>query len=90
MIHRIEPPRVPFKQANPQTQAAFLAGLRELRGLDANPEVWLCTVCEEKINGNDILISYDVPTPIPYCTTETGPDESCPGYGPALIPAPAE
>lgn len=80
---------VPFSGANPETQAAYLAGLRQ-RGYDDNPEVWHCNVCGEEIDGQDILISYDVPTPIPFCTTETGPSKSCAGHGPDLVPAPTK
>lgn len=86
MIDRIDGPLVPFRQAEPQTQQDFLAGLPK-RGLSGNPPAWQCTVCEERTDGEDILISYNVPTPIPYCPTETGPHTSCAGYGPALVPA---
>ena len=83
----LSPPLVPFHQANPETRDAFLAGLRDMRGLDGNPAVWQCTVCRERIEGDDVLISYNVPRPIPYCTTETEPGRSCAGSGPDLVPA---
>lgn len=89
MVDRIDGPLVPYKKAAAETQAAYLAGLLQLRGLDDNPAVWLCTVCGEKTDGNDIYISYGVPTPIPFCPKETGPGGSCRGYGPDLVPAPA-
>ena len=50
-------PLVPFNEAEPQTKADFLAGLSTQRNLDGNPKVWLCTVCEARIKGDDILIS---------------------------------
>jgi hypothetical protein len=88
VINRIDGPLVPYKNAEPQAKAAYLAGLLQLRGLGANPDVWLCTVCGEKTNGDDIHISYNVPTPIPFCLKETAPGRSCAGYGPGLLPAP--
>ena len=80
-------PLVPFKDAEPQTQADYLAGLAAQRGIDGNPAVWFCTICEQRIDGDDILIVYNVPTPIPYCTTVIAPDVACVGHGPALVPA---
>jgi hypothetical protein len=88
VIDRIDGPLVSYKNAEPQTKAAYLAGLLQLRGLDGNPHVWLCTVCGEKTCGDDIHISYNVPTPIPFCLNETGPGKSCRGYGPDLVPVP--
>jgi len=85
VIDRIDGPLVPFKQANPDTQANYLAGLLDLRGLAGNPDVWLCNVCGERIDGDNILISYNVQQSIPFCPTET-----CGGYGPDLVPAPAD
>lgn len=82
MIDRIDGPLVPFRQAEPPTRAAYLAGLHDLRGLDGSPDEWMCTVCSETVSGDDVLISYNVPTPIPFCATST-----CGGYGPALVPA---
>lgn len=82
----LSPPLVPFRQANRETQDAFLSGLRDIRGLDDNPSAWQCTVCKERIEGDDVLISYNVPRPIPYCTTETEPGRSCAGTGPDLVP----
>jgi hypothetical protein len=79
---------VPYILAEPQTKADFLVGLRELRGLDGNPDVWLCTVCGERTDGDDIYISYNVPTPIPFCPAKARPHGSRGGYGPDLVPAP--
>jgi NAD-dependent SIR2 family protein deacetylase len=64
---------VPFHQADPDTQAAYLKGLHSQRGLDGNPETWHCIRCSENTPGDDILISYDVgDTPIPYCPAQAG------------------
>lgn len=90
VIDRIDGPLVSYKNAEPQTKAAYLAGLLQLRGLDANPDVWLCTVCGEKTDGDDIHISYNVPMPIPFCLKETRPGKPCGGYGPDLVPAAAK
>ena len=76
---------VPYHQADPETQAAYHAGLQRLRNLDALPEAWTCTRCGAITLGEDILISYDVgDTPIPYC-----PTEGCTAYGPELKPTAA-
>jgi len=75
---------VPYHEARPETRAAYLEGLRDQRGLDGNPEAWTCVVRGETTAGDDILISYDVPTPIPFC-----PTTNCRGYGPHLKPAAA-
>jgi hypothetical protein len=75
---------VRFGQAEPETKADFLTGLRELRGLDGNVGEWLCASCNRTISGDDLLISYRAPPPMPVCTTS-----SCRGYGPALVPAPS-
>lgn len=83
----LSPPLVPFRQADHETQDAFLAGLHDMRGLGGNPAAWQCTVCKERIGGDDVLISYNVPRPIPYCTTEAKPGRSCAGSGPDLVPA---
>jgi NAD-dependent SIR2 family protein deacetylase len=57
--------------------------LKNLHGLDGNPEAWHCTRCDKTTPGHDIRISYDVgDTPIPYCP-------NCPAYGPDLKPAAA-
>jgi hypothetical protein len=85
----MSPPLVPFKQADPETQQAFVTGLRA-RGIEGNLDAWLCTICGATISGDDVLISYGVPTPYPYCTTMTGPHESCTGQHMALVPAPVE
>ena len=83
----MSPPLTPFKDAHPETREAYLSGLARLRDINGNPEVWHCTVCDADIDGDDVLISYNVPTPFPYCTTETGPDKSCAGSGRDLVPA---
>lgn len=75
-------PLVPYQQAQPQTRADFLAGLDMLYGLDGNPEAWRCTLCGETVTGNEVLITYNVPTPIQVC-----PSEGCSGHGPRLVPA---
>ena len=77
-------PLVPYGEASPETRADYLKGLHDLRGLDGNPEAWHCTRCGETIPGEEILISYDVPTPIPFC-----PSQDCTSYGPELKPATA-
>jgi|HubBroStandDraft_4_1064222.scaffolds.fasta_scaffold1572249_2 hypothetical protein len=80
MAFEPDTPLVPFHEAHPGTQAAYLKGLQSLRGLDGNPETWHCARCGEDKPGDNILISYDVgDTPIPYC-----PTEGCTAYGPEL------
>jgi hypothetical protein len=80
MAFEPDTPLVPFHEAHPGTQAAYLKGLQSLRGLDGNPETWHCARCGEDTPGDNILISYDVgDTPIPYC-----PTEGCTAYGPEL------
>jgi hypothetical protein len=60
---------VPFNRAKPETQAAYLEGLKILRDLDGHPKEWRCS-CGETTAGTDILISYDVgDTPIPHCSS---------------------
>jgi hypothetical protein len=77
---------VPFSEANPETRDAFLRGLRVLRGIEGNPETWVCRVCGETIPGDAVRISYDVgDTPIPYCPTGSL-NTHCSGYGPDLTP----
>jgi len=85
----IHGPLVPFKLAAPRTRADYLAALLAQRRLPGNPRTWQCNVCGERIAGDEVLISYDVPAPIPYCTTTTNRDRSCAGYGPSLVPVPA-
>lgn len=80
MIEPILGPLVPYEQAEPQTQD-FLEGLLRLYGLQGNPRAWRCTVCGQTTAGNDILITYNVPTPIQICPTKT-----CGGYGPQQVP----
>ena len=78
-------PLVPFRQANEETRAAYLRGLRDLRDLDDNPSAWHCSRCGETVSGTDVLISYDVgDTPIPFC-----PTNGCFAYGPDLKPTEA-
>lgn len=84
----MSPPLVPFKDAHPEIQKAFQSELAWLRKINGNPGVWHCTICGADIDGDDVLISYDVPTPFPYCTTETGPDKSCAGSHTDLVPGP--
>lgn len=84
MIEPILGPLVPYEQAEPNTRTDFLKGLLRLYGLEGNPGAWRCTVCGHTTAGNDILITYNVPTPIQVCPTKT-----CGGYGPQLGPAPA-
>ncbi len=86
MTHRVGPPLVPYRDAEPETQAAFVAGLERQRGLDGNPETWHCTVCGKDTDGNDILITYNVETPMPQCPIKPSKEEICVGYGPDLIP----
>lgn len=83
----MSPPLIRFKDAQPETREAYLSGLARLRKINGNPEVWHCTICGADIDGDDVLISYNVPTPFPYCTTETGPVKSCAGSGTDLVPA---
>jgi NAD-dependent SIR2 family protein deacetylase len=76
-------PLVPYHEAHPDTQAAYLRGLKNQRDLDGNPEAWHCTRCGETAPGDDVLVSYGVgDTPIPYC-----PAQGCGAYGPELKPA---
>jgi len=75
-------PLVPYQQAEPQTRANFLEGLHRLYEFDGNPGAWRCTVCGETTAGDDVLITYNVPTPIQVC-----PASTCGGYGPQLVPA---
>lgn len=84
MIHPVSPYLVPYRDAETQTRADFLDGLRSLYELDGNPRTWRCTVCGETTEGDEILITYNVPTPIQVC-----PGKTCGGYGPQLVPAPA-
>ena len=78
-----EPPTslLPLREANPETKSAYLKGLQR-RELDGNPEAWHCIRCGTTIPGDDILISHEMPTPIPYC-----PGTNCTAYGPELKPA---
>ena len=64
MIEPILGPLVPYEQAEPPTRADFLEGLLRLYRLEGNPGAWRCTVCRQATAGNDILITYNVPTPI--------------------------
>jgi hypothetical protein len=74
-----------YQNADPETQAAYRAGLQRLRNLDAAPPAWTCTRCSVTTLGEDILISYDLSdTPLPYC-----PTEGCPGRGDDLQPTEA-
>jgi hypothetical protein len=78
-------PLVPYLEANEETRAAYLGGLRTLRSLDANPAAWHCGVCGNDTPGDQVLISYGVgDTPITFC-----PTERCHGYGPDLTPVAA-
>lgn len=72
-------PLVPYLEAAEDTRAAYLDGLRVLRSLNANPVAWHCRVCGEDTSGDQVLISYNVPTPITFC-----PTDGCAGYGPDL------
>jgi hypothetical protein len=64
-------PLVPYLEANEETRAAYLGGLRTLRSLDANPAAWHCGVCGNDTPGDQVLISYGVgDTPITFCPTE--------------------
>lgn len=73
-------PLVPYLEANEETRAAYLVGLRTLRGLDANPATWRCRACGKDTPGDQVLISYGIgDTPIPFCATDR-----CAGYGPDL------
>lgn len=81
MISPVLGPLVPYQQAEPQTRADFLEGLHRLYEFDGNPETWLCRACGELTAGDDILITYNVPTPIQVCP------KTCGGYGPQLVPA---
>lgn len=76
---------MPYKDADAETQARFLAGLKR-RGLDGNPD-WHCTLCGENTAGDDILITYNVETPVPQCPTKPEQDRICAGFGPDLVPA---
>jgi hypothetical protein len=51
-----------------------------------NPD-WHCTVCGENTAGDDILITYNVETPLPQCPTKPERDRICAGFGPDLVPA---
>jgi|HubBroStandDraft_2_1064218.scaffolds.fasta_scaffold1880540_1 hypothetical protein len=85
MAHEPPTPLVPFNQANPDTQAAYLKGLKSQRDLDGNPEAWECARCGEATPGDLILISYGIgDTPIPYCAAQ-----GCAAYGPELKPTAA-
>jgi hypothetical protein len=85
MAHEPRTSLVPFNEANPETQAAYLNGLKILYELDGNPEAWCCSRCGQTTQGDDILISYDVgDTPIQFCA-----NQKCTAYGPALKPAEA-
>jgi hypothetical protein len=66
---------VPYRDANQETKAAYLAGLRRWRQLEANPPGWKCAVCGKTTAGDDILISYgeQIAMPLPYCP-QTGDD----------------
>jgi hypothetical protein len=73
---------VAYMEAREETRAAYLAGLRTLRGLEANPAAWYCRVCRKNTPGSQVEISYDPgETPITFC-----PTERCTGYGPDLTP----
>ena len=71
----------PYYQADPQTQAAYQAGLQRLRDLNTLPETWTCALCGATTQGKDILISYIGDTAIPYC-----PTKGCPAHGSDLHP----
>ncbi len=84
MAHEPRTSLLPFRQADPETRSAYLKGLQSQRRLDGNPEAWHCTRCDVTTPGDDILISHEMPTPIPYC-----PAQNCTAYGPELEPATA-
>jgi len=77
----------PYKEAPEATREGFGAYLKE-RGVDEN--TWHCTVCKADVDGGDIQVSWNPPTFLPYCTTKVTLDRSCPGHGPALVPAAAD
>ena len=76
---------VPYRQANPETREAFLAGLKRLRGMDGMPDEWTCTQCGQVTPGEDIHISYGlgVDSPQPACLL--CPDDRF-GFGSDLRP----
>jgi hypothetical protein len=79
---------VPYREAREETKAAYLAGLREGRQLNANPPAWDCTVCGKKTAGEDILISYgeEIVTPLPYCPQTRDDGTPCNGHSGQLQP----